>query len=403
MTPSGIQLIFILLLLSLSAAAQNLVPNPGFEDVNVCLTYKEECSPQAWRNVELKGFQFPEIIVPKKSGLKTYDGIRAARISVFNKRRTFDRVFIQTPLLCELEADKAYRLSFHYLLEAETVTKLGVQVLDTISIIDKNWIFRDCVHDMEVPLNPKKHLVWQKAEVEYIAKGGEQAILIGNFKSDGNTKLALVKKKEKKDVYPSRIMLWLDGFSLEALDGSPPCSKIEENRIAIYRDSARHFHRPISLVRDIERKRRILLEKQEEEIATEISEEQIIVADTPLISTQTAIIEKTPFILEDINFESNSATLLAEAFKPLDELYMYLSKNPKTTISIIGHTDNVGAEKTNLILSRRRAETVAAVLIEKGISPDRIISQGKGESSPITTNDTPEGRQRNRRVEFLLK
>ncbi len=398
-----LKILFLFLFFTNLLSSQNLIPNPGFEDVNVCVTYEEKCSPQAWRNVELKGFQFPEIIVPRESGLKTYDGIRSARIPMYNKRRKFDRIFIQTPLLCELEEGKEYELEFYYLLESEAVKAFGLQFLDTISIVDKNWVFKDSVPDIEVKLNPKHYLTWQKATAKYTATGGEQAILLGNFKSDDDTELALVKKKKKRDTYPSRIMVWLDGFSLKVLDGSPACNEMEENRTRIYQDSVRHFHRSIRLVRDIERERNKKHEEPEDTVEMKnLVKEELTIEETR-IPNETRIVEESSFVLVDINFESNSAKLLPEAYPSLEELYIYMSDYPSKSIYITGHTDDMGTEKANLVLSRRRAESVAAVLIEKGISPSRISSQGKGELMPITTNDTSEGRRKNRRVEFLLK
>ncbi|MGB1216897.1 MAG: OmpA family protein, partial [Saprospiraceae bacterium] len=325
-----------------------------------------------------------------------------ARIPNFNKGRKFDRIFIQTPLLCELEEGKEYKLTFYYLLESETVKTFGIQFLDTISIVNKKWEFRDAIPDEEIELNPKHYLTWQKAEITYTAKGGEQAILVGNFKSDENTELSIVRKKDKKKKknkysYPSRIMIWLDEFSLIPVDGETPCSNMEENKIAIYRDSVRHFHAPIMMVRDIERNKPVF-----EEVAEVFPKEELVIEEAIPVKEETKILEEKPFTLENINFETNSATLLPEAYPSLDELYLYLSENISKMLTITGHTDNVGKEQANLILSRRRAESVAKVLVGKGISPSRIRSGGKGESEPLVDNSSSEGREKNRRVEFRL-
>ena len=71
-------------------------------------------------------------------------------------------------------------------------------------------------------------------------------------------------------------------------------------------------------------------------------------------------------------------------------------------IEIVGHTDNVGEEDANLLLSRKRAENVRAYLIRNGIDQSRIKATGYGESQPIATNNTPEGRQKNRRTEVRI-
>jgi len=71
-------------------------------------------------------------------------------------------------------------------------------------------------------------------------------------------------------------------------------------------------------------------------------------------------------------------------------------------VSVIGHTDNVGSDSYNQALSERRASSVAEYLISQGLEPGKVTSQGRGESQPITDNESEEGRARNRRVELHL-
>ena len=71
-------------------------------------------------------------------------------------------------------------------------------------------------------------------------------------------------------------------------------------------------------------------------------------------------------------------------------------------MNVVGHTDNVGDAAFNFDLSQRRAQSVASVLINAGVSPTRIRSIGRGEDAPVATNQTSEGRQQNRRVEIII-
>jgi len=82
---------------------------------------------------------------------------------------------------------------------------------------------------------------------------------------------------------------------------------------------------------------------------------------------------------------------------------MYLARNPQIHIKIVGHTDNVGKDAANQKLSDGRANAVMKDLIERGIAPERIQAEGRGETQPIDTNDTEEGRQNNRRVEIEIQ
>jgi len=110
-----------------------------------------------------------------------------------------------------------------------------------------------------------------------------------------------------------------------------------------------------------------------------------------------------PIVLNNIFFASGSSELLATSDREISRLANNLKDNPTLKIEIHGHTDNVGSEEDNLILSTERAKAVENALIEKGISKNRISSNGFGETSPIASNDTEEGRQKNRRTEFIIK
>lgn len=112
-------------------------------------------------------------------------------------------------------------------------------------------------------------------------------------------------------------------------------------------------------------------------------------------------IEK-PIVLNNIFFESGSAILQDISMPEIKRLTALLRNYPQFNVTIIGHTDNVGSDKDNLKLSSERAKAVYLKLIEGGINQDRVIYVGKGENEPIATNDTPQGRQTNRRTEFLL-
>ena len=111
--------------------------------------------------------------------------------------------------------------------------------------------------------------------------------------------------------------------------------------------------------------------------------------------------EYAPDGLNNIYFETDKYDLLPTSFKTLDEVYGFLNKNQSLEISIIGHTDNRGELEHNQQLSTNRAKAVMNYLVNKGIDPSRLKFSGKGASSPIASNLTEDGRQENRRVEFI--
>ncbi|MGB4665099.1 MAG: OmpA family protein [Bacteroidales bacterium] len=106
--------------------------------------------------------------------------------------------------------------------------------------------------------------------------------------------------------------------------------------------------------------------------------------------------------LHNIYFAFNSADILANSQKVLDEFIVFLNDHPTLQIGIEGHTDNVGSDEFNLILSENRAKAVYNYLVNNGIDANRLQYKGFGESSPIATNDTEEGRAMNRRTEFVI-
>ena len=108
------------------------------------------------------------------------------------------------------------------------------------------------------------------------------------------------------------------------------------------------------------------------------------------------------FVLRNVFFDFDKSILKNESHIELDKLVAYLSSNQNLKIEIGGHTDNQGNDDYNMNLSLQRAKSVYNYLISKGISADRMSYKGYGETKPIATNDTEEGRQLNRRTEFKV-
>lgn len=112
--------------------------------------------------------------------------------------------------------------------------------------------------------------------------------------------------------------------------------------------------------------------------------------------------KKKAIVLHNLYFATNKTEILPESEAALADLYTMLTENPEIRIQIIGHTDAVGSDKDNQILSEGRANSVRQNMIDRGIDPSRIEAVGKGKSQPIAPNDTEEGRAKNRRVEFVI-
>jgi len=105
---------------------------------------------------------------------------------------------------------------------------------------------------------------------------------------------------------------------------------------------------------------------------------------------------------EKVLFGFDRAELNASAERNLDKLINVLKKYPDTNIEILGHTDSKGTDDYNLSLSQRRASSVASYIRSNGVSGSRVNTKGLGESDPVASNETDEGRTENRRVEFVI-
>jgi len=106
--------------------------------------------------------------------------------------------------------------------------------------------------------------------------------------------------------------------------------------------------------------------------------------------------------LGDVLFDTNQSTLKAGAYGTLDRLATALRENSGRKVTIEGHTDNVGSDATNQGLSERRAQSVQMALTQRGVARDQTTAIGKGENFPVASNDDPNGRQSNRRVELIF-
>jgi len=114
----------------------------------------------------------------------------------------------------------------------------------------------------------------------------------------------------------------------------------------------------------------------------------------------TPIEKGSELILRNISFEKNSYLIGSDSFTELEQLTQLMKENTTIKIEIAGHTDNEGKKADNLLLSQKRAKAVVEYLIGKGISAERLTFGGYGDTKPIATNDTEQGKSLNRRTEI---
>lgn len=137
------------------------------------------------------------------------------------------------------------------------------------------------------------------------------------------------------------------------------------------------------------------LDKQADDLRRDIPNE-----DIDIVNTGDELRVTMP---QDLLFAVNSADLGGAMRSDLLALASNLQDYPDTTVNIVGHTDDTGSESFNYELSERRAQAVAFTLEDGGVAPSRIRSYGQGESRPVVSNITEEGRAQNRRVDIVIR
>jgi OmpA-OmpF porin, OOP family len=209
--------------------------------------------------------------------------------------------------------------------------------------------------------------VWSAASFTFHCRGGERFLTIGSFGND-------LGKSE---------------FGVE-----------RQNK-----NNFRIFNRKVSGYYFIEDIKLIALEEGESCLPVVLSRDTVhdLPSAPPVPEPHTDTIMPAPFILQQLNFETSKSDILPSSFDELDGLASYMLGQPQLNLFIMGHTDDRGQEQSNLSLSESRAKEVASYLIQKGISVHRLRWHGFGQTRPIASNATEDGRRDNRRVEFLFE
>jgi outer membrane protein OmpA-like peptidoglycan-associated protein len=138
--------------------------------------------------------------------------------------------------------------------------------------------------------------------------------------------------------------------------------------------------------------------REAEEALAKAAELEKELANLKAVQTDRGVV----LTLGDVLFATGKAEMAPGAKQTMDYLAAFLNKYPNRKVLIEGHTDSTGSAELNLDLSERRAQSVKIALLERGIAFDRIDTIGYGKDKPIADNDTPSGRQQNRRVEIVI-
>lgn len=369
-------------LLAQSEPKANLIYNSSFEEHSACPQkiepYGQMTEVDAWWQPTggSSDYYHPcggrQCQVPKNKLGYQYPHSGDAMVGIYTSKTDY-REYIQTELKETLQSGERYKLSFWVSLSemswgaVATIGGLFTQeriqdnTRELFTNNDKTTysngikqkiskIFPpQVVNPFDRPLLDTEQ--WQLIEGEFVAKGGERFLTIGNFYPAEQSNL--LYPSYLKEILPGAYY-YIDDVELYCLTCQPKQEIVEKQ---------------------------ITITKTKDEKRYEVG--QVIV-------------------LENIFFDFDKSVLLPQSFVELKKLTDILSAHPEMKIELSGHTDSKGKDKYNQKLSENRAKAVYDYLIGKGIDKSRLKYKGYGATQPIADNSTDEGRAKNRRVEFKI-
>lgn len=281
--------------------------------------------------------------------------------------KDYYREYLQSELVRPLEAGRTYRLSFYVSLSeysnAAVATLGALFTADRVTDTAKGILMRQSSAQLvpgvvqtvssfylpQVQNENSRRLdstqQWQRVAGEFVAEGGERFITLGNFQAASQSN---VGEAEGLTGLLAGAYYYIDSVTLHCLD--------------------------------------------------------CVVEPVPLAETAApSYAVGDVVVLNDLYFDFDKSVILQQSYQTLKQLLDLLSRYPKMRIEIQGHTDSQGTPAYNRRLSERRAKAVVDYLVGKGVNPRRLQYKGFGDTQPIATNSTEEGRATNRRVAFVIQ
>jgi outer membrane protein OmpA-like peptidoglycan-associated protein len=349
--------------------SQNLILNGGFEEENICIEYKVNCAPEAWLindDVFNNYFKDPDI---------AYQGSHCMSIEAGRDRKPYKRTFIRTQLLCGLRNGNRYRVEFFIKSPHRILDSIGIYFSSTDLLFDKRRLqtIEPSLYLADSHKQFKNDSSWQQVVLDYTAKGDESFFAIANFsKRDitGETGIAL----------ENRFFAYVDNVSIVPLNPNEKlCDDWQTTMAGIYDQDERHEF----LSRNIKNRRAF--------------------QPMPVVLEPNKIIRIDTLILQEVLFAVGKADLEKDSYILLDSFCRQVVGKKVDSVVVEGHTDNAGTNELNNRLSSARVQTVLNYFAGRAfVKPNRIIARAWGETKPVADNSTPQGRQRNRRVEVLV-
>jgi len=437
------------------AQEKNLVLNPGFENYDRC---PEDYTPENLSHKLVPGWSYPTRATPdyfnrcspRNVGIprnfagesETHGGDGYVGAILSGTEESY-REYIQGTLSVPMVKGNQYCVRFFYKLASysrfavdqmslyfsatEIKNDININLSYAPQITNKVGLFLDNINE------------WEEFCTVYTASGNERFFIIGNFRNYDNTNYVVTDKNVVNLRNKAYAYYYFDDVSISPLENclNCPCvlhdfeSRVIETRYSggkdpvtgkvarIVNDGAIRIGliggvQPYTVtwnigmtgteLRNLPAGTYVYTAKDKNNCLssdTVIFTEPVIEKDDFLEGLK-AIEEGSAVVLENIFFEFNKTELLPESFNELNKVVQFMLEEDIKEIEISGHTDNEGSDSYNQKLSEGRAASVVSYLSSQGIDPERMVAVGYGESRPVDTNSSDEGRAQNRRVEFVL-
>jgi outer membrane protein OmpA-like peptidoglycan-associated protein len=399
---------FYFIFIGFSGYSQNLIPNPGFEEVFTELEYQ-------W--VQPQGPYYHYEKADSSSLQNAHSGDYVNGLCMYNNR---ENEFLHVKLLEPLEKGISYELQFQArLMRAkcfnDQIQKLigvhfGKKRLDTHIPGD---LYLDPQINLQLPDSGR--FEWFELKGIYIARGGEEYLTLGYFaatqteeirRADNEMKIPEIEEDSNKtELDNSWLYLPPDEQKKYIKAQKKKSKKLKKGEKST--EPIPDFSKPEAAWQNFPEVGRdpnslyFMVRYYFDDFCLARIDQSEEIDCAP--STPPVILEKGKSIaLRNVFFETNEDKLLDESLVQLNALNRILQDYPDMIIELRGYTDDRGEDEYNLSLSQRRAESVKTWLLEHGVNESRIRAKGFGEKDPIETNTTEAGRTRNRRVEFFI-
>lgn len=404
-----LRLLIVLILLTRVVVAQNLIPNPGFE-ANVEGFVSEWLQPAGdFYHYEARWIKKHHVKLERVNGL-----------CCLNKRKT---EFFLVKLIQPLEEGVTYVAKMDVVVQFKTQrSNTGIDSIDwkflsePINVNTRIFVkgVPDLSYDIREIFSPDQFTTFKK---EYVARGDEKYLLVGklrnpevfgaNMMHDSIVELFTAQRMAVDKTVRDELLAF-SGTLMDVKNNNKAMrmmgrmQKKLNKRHQVSIDSVRQIYQPI-----LDSLNNIVVDVPDRDVRYYFDNFVLVRKDQYQDEPLTAewgmpFMPNETYRFNNVVFDTDKDILKTESYTELNNLIDIMKQYPKYFVKLTGHTDSVNTEEYNQVLSEQRVKACMNYLTSQGINPSRLKGEGKGETMPLATNGTEEGRALNRRVDFMF-